>query len=237
MSQSLASRIIVGASLIMATLSSTAAPAEGDWAQLGRFRAANEALAGQPAAVATAGQRVVFMGDSITEGWLKADPAFFANPALVNRGISGQTTSQMLVRFRPDVIELKPRAVVILAGTNDIAGNTGPISEQTIAGHIASMAELARVHGVRVVLVSVLPADRYSWAPALQPAQRIVALNRLLQTWAQAHDVIWVDLHGPMATATQGLRKEYGEDGVHPNAAGYAVMRPALEQAIARALR
>ena len=235
--QSLASRLLVGVSLIMGAISATAAPAEGDWDQLGRFRAANEALAGSAAAAAVASQRVVFMGDSITEGWAQADPAFFAHPAHVNRGISGQTTSQMLVRFRSDVIELKPRVVVILAGTNDIAGNTGPISEQTIAGHVASMAELARVHGIRVVLVSVLPADRYNWAPTLQPAQRIVMLNRLLQAWAQAHDVTWVDLHSPMATSTQGLRKEYGEDGVHPNAAGYAVMRPAVERAIAQTLR
>jgi lysophospholipase L1-like esterase len=214
-----------------------AAPADGDWAQMGRFKAANQGLTQSAQWVSESRARVVFMGDSITEGWIQADPAFFSGAPYVNRGISGQTTSQMLVRFRQDVIELRPRAVVILAGTNDIAGNTGPITEATIAGHIASMAELAMAHGIRVVLLSVLPADRYSWVPGAQPAQRIVALNRLLQAWAQSRSVAWVDLHTLMATPGMGLRKEFGEDGVHPNAAGYAVMRPAVERALAEALR
>lgn len=225
---------LLSGSLLLTMGMTQAQDAAADWAKLGRYRPANEALASAPTPVAP---RVVFMGDSITEGWPQGDPTMFTQPGFVNRGISGQTTSQMLVRFRQDVIELRPRAVVILAGTNDIAGNTGPISEATIAGHIASMVELAQAHGIRVVLVSVLPADRYGWVPNLKPAQRIVALNRMLQTWAQRNGVAWVDLHTPMATDSQGLRHGYGEDGVHPNATGYAVMRPAVERAIAHVLR
>lgn len=218
-------------------MSATAGPAEGDWAQLGYYRAANEALLKAADTRSDKGARVVFMGDSITEGWKAADPSFFGESGHVNRGISGQTTSQMLVRFRQDVIDLRPRAVVILAGTNDIAGNTGPVTEDVIAGHIASMADLALAHGIRVVLVSVLPADRYDWAPAVKPAERIVALNLKLQTWAQSRGVLWVDLHTPMSNSKLGLSQPYANDGVHPTVAGYAVMRPAIEKALARALR
>lgn len=204
-----------------------------DWPQLARFGSDNAAL-GAPAA----GQaRVVFMGDSITEGWSRFGPEMFADKARINRGISGQTSSQMLLRFRSDVVGLRPRVVVLLAGTNDIAGNTGPVSEATIAGHIASMAELALAHGIRVVLVSVLPADRYYWAPELRPAPRILELNRLLQAHAQRLGLGWVDLHTPMADAHQGLKKVYGEDGVHPNEAGYRLMRELVEPAIAQALQ
>lgn len=210
-----------------------AAPDPNDWAQLGRYRDANATLpapaAGQP--------RVVFMGDSITEGWKLGANDGYADLQRVNRGISGQTTPQMLVRFRPDVLALKPRVVVILAGTNDIAGNTGPATDAEIAGNIASMVELALAHGLRVVLVSVLPADRYWWNTALRPAARIVALNRLLAAYAKDRPLIWVDLHTPMADANQGLKPVYGEDGVHPNDAGYRAMRGPVEAAIAQALR
>lgn len=210
-----------------------AADAPQDWANLARFRDANAQLLAGPADP----QRVVFMGDSITEGWTVGDPAFFANRSRINRGIGGQTTPQMLLRFRDDVIALKPRAVVILAGTNDIAGNTGPVTDEQVAGYVASMVELAQAAGIRVVLLSVLPADRYWWNKALQPAARIVRLNGLLQQVAQAHRVTWVDLHKPMNDGKDGLLHAYGEDGVHPNANGYRAMRQPVLDALESALR
>lgn len=219
--------------LAAATLAAQAADVPQDWANLARFRDANaQLLAGPPD-----GQRVVFMGDSITEGWSGGDPAFFSDRSRINRGISGQTTPQMLLRFRDDVIALKPRVVVILAGTNDIAGNTGPVTDAQIAGYVASMVELAQAAGIRVVLLSVLPADRYWWNTALKPAPRIVALNRLLQQVAEQHRVAWVDLHKPMNDGKDGLLHAYGEDGVHPNKAGYAAMRGPVQEALAAALR
>jgi hexosaminidase len=202
-------------------------------------RAAAFAPDGRRGAVSTLASpdRIVFMGDSITEGWGASGGDFFADPARINRGISGQTTPQMLARFETDVIAQKPRAVMILAGTNDIAGNSGPTTEPEIAARIAQMAARAKAAGIRVILVSVLPADRYWWAPAMKPAQRIVELNRILAVLAkeQGHD--WVDLHTRMADANQGLKLAYGEDGVHPNEAGYRAMRGPVEAAIAAALR
>ncbi len=204
-----------------------------DWAGLGRYAAANAALPPP----ARGEQRVVFMGDSITEGWGRGVPdSPFADPRRVNRGISGQTTPQMLVRFRADVIALRPAAVVILAGTNDIAGNTGPATLADIEGHIASMGELARAHGIRVVLCALLPAAGYYWNPAVRPAPQIVALNERLRALARREGWAFVDLHTPMADAQGGLRREFGEDGVHPNAAGYALMRPLVEDGIRQAL-
>jgi lysophospholipase L1-like esterase len=204
-----------------------------DWAQLDRYRGANAALA----APAAGEPRVVFMGDSIIEGWSRVDPEYFSAGTRINRGIGGQTTSQMLVRFRADVIALRPKVVVILAGTNDIAGNTGPITEPEIVGNIASMAELARTHGIRVVLVSALPADRYYWNPAIKPAARIVELNRLLAAYAKQQGLGWVDLHALLADANKGLKRGFGEDGVHPNRAAYRAMRQPVEEAIVAALR
>lgn len=204
-----------------------------DWAGLHHFQADNAALGhGERQR-----QRVVFMGDSITEGWSNSRASVFTRPERINRGISGQTTPQMLLRFRQDVIALNPRAVVILAGTNDIAGNTGPATLEEIEGNIASMAELARAHGVRVVLCAVLPAKRYPWAPELQPAQRIVQLNAWIKAYAARQGLGFVDFHGPLADAEQGLGSEHSGDGVHPNDAGYAVMQRLLEPALARALR
>ncbi|MBK7615841.1 MAG: SGNH/GDSL hydrolase family protein [Burkholderiales bacterium] len=204
-----------------------------DWAGLRHFQADNGALV--PAARQT--RRVVFMGDSITEGWSNSRASVFTSPARINRGISGQTTPQMVLRFRQDVIALRPRAVVILAGTNDIAGNTGPATLEEIEGNIASMAELARSHGIRVVLCAVLPAKRYPWAPELLPAPRIVALNAWIKDYATRNRLGFVDFHGALADAEQGLGLEYSGDGVHPNDAGYAVMQRLIEPALARALR
>ena len=224
------------ASMTMLTLLSASGTAlsvdPNDWAQLDRYRGANAALAAPSAGES----RVVFMGDSIIEGWSSFDPAYFSDGTRLNRGVSGQTTSQMLVRFRADVIALRPKVVVILAGTNDIAGNTGPITESEIVGNIASMAELARTHGIRVVLVSALPANRYYWNPAIKPAARIVELNRLLAAYAKQHGHGWVDLHSLLADANLGLKRGFGEDGVHPNAAAYRVMRQPVDAAIAAAL-
>ena len=204
-----------------------------DWAYLERFRQANAALP-PPAA---GEQRVVFMGNSITEAWAKYFPTHFPGKPYIGRGISGQTTPQMLVRFRPDVLALRPRVVVILAGTNDIAGNTGPATLEMIADNITSMTELAQAHGIRVVLGSVLPAYDYPWKKGLEPAPKIVALNRWLKQYAASAHAVYVDFHTAMADERQGLRAELSPDGVHPNEAGYRVMGPLVEQAIAAALR
>jgi lysophospholipase L1-like esterase len=221
------------ATILFAAMGLAQAADPQDWAGLGHFKAANAALApaGKPS------QRVVFMGDSITEGWSASRASVFTGPDRINRGISGQTTSQMLLRFRQDVIALQPRAVVILAGTNDIAGNTGPTTVAQIADNIASMVDLARAHGIRVLLCAVLPAKRYPWAPALQPAPQIVALNQWISRYAAREGLVHVDFHTPLADAEQGLGPEHAGDGVHPNDAGYAVMQGLVEPALARALR
>jgi lysophospholipase L1-like esterase len=202
-----------------------------DWPNLARFRDANAALA-PPAA---SENRVVFMGDSITEGWGR-DGGFFPGKPYVNRGISGQTTPQMLVRFRPDVIALKPKVVVILAGTNDIAGNTGPATPEMIEDNIASMADVATANGIRVVLSSILPAYDYPWRPGLEPAPKIAAVNEWMKEYARAHRMVYLDYYSAMVDARPGLKSDLGSDGVHPNKAGYAVMAPLAEKAIADAL-
>jgi lysophospholipase L1-like esterase len=182
-------------------------------------------------------QRVVFMGNSITEGFAPYFARLFPGKPYVGRGISGQTTPQMLVRFRQDVIALKPAVVVILAGTNDIAGNTGPSTLEMIEDNIASMTELAQANGIRVVLSSVLPVFDYPWKPGLEPAPKIVALNRWIKGYAERRRAVYLDYHGAMADERQGMRKEFAEDGVHPNEAGYRLMAPLAEQAIAEALK
>lgn len=204
-----------------------------DWAWLTRFQAAN-AMLGLPKA---GENRIVFMGNSITEGWAHADPGFFANKPYINRGIGGQTTPQMLVRFRQDVIQLKPKVVVILAGTNDIAGNTGPSTLEQIMDNIASMAELAQAHQIAVVLSSILPVYDYPWRPGLEPAEKIVRLNAMIKAYAKEHGCIYLDYFSAMADERNGLRTGLGDDGVHPNLAGYKIMAPLAEQAIQKALK
>lgn len=204
-----------------------------DWPQLERYRAANAAL-GPPAA---GENRVVFTGNSITDSWAQYFPQQFPGKPYVGRGISGQTTPQMLVRFREDVVALRPKVVVILAGTNDIAGNTGPSSLEMIENNIQSMAELAKANGIQVVLSSVLPAYDYPWRPGLQPAPKIVALNAWMQGYAARNGFVFVDYHSAMADARQGLRSELTTDGVHPNEAGYRAMAPLVEAGIEQALR
>ena len=204
-----------------------------DWAQLGEFSSANkELMKSMPQE-----DRVVFFGNSITIGWLNTMPSFFKGKAYVNRGIGGQTTPQMLVRFRQDVIDLKPRVVVILAGTNDIAGNTGPISLEEILGNLISMTELARANDIAVVLSSVLPASDYPWRPGLKPDVKIPALNAMIRNYAEEKDVIYLDYYSAMVNEQHGLDPELAYDGVHPTKEGYEVMAPLAEKAIERAMR
>jgi lysophospholipase L1-like esterase len=203
-----------------------------DWANVNRYAADNRNL--PPASQGK--QRIVFMGNSITEGWQYADSSFFADNAYVDRGISGQTTPQMLVRFRPDVIALRPAAVVILAGINDIAENTGPIALEDIFGNIVSMVQLARTNDIAVVLSSVLPAYDFPWRPGLQPAERIVQLNAMITSYCTANNIVYVDYYSRMVDERKGLQKRFSEDGVHPNLAGYRVMEPLVQDAIKRAL-
>nr|WP_309671187.1 SGNH/GDSL hydrolase family protein [Gemmatimonas sp.] len=222
--------------LTAATMSGSTMQAQSpnpDWANLARFRSAN-ARVGAPRA---GEQRVVFMGNSITEAWAPHFATMFPNKPYIGRGISGQTTPQMLVRFRQDVVALAPAVVVILAGTNDIAGNTGPSTLEMIEDNIASMAEIAQANGIRVVLSSVLPVFDYPWKPGLEPAPKIVALNAWLKQYAGTHHAVYVDYHTPMADERMGLKRELGDDGVHPNMAGYRLMAPLVESAIRAALQ
>ncbi|WP_414997099.1 SGNH/GDSL hydrolase family protein [Asticcacaulis sp.] len=204
---------------------------EQDWPNLSAYRQRDADLIAQ----APVPHRVVFMGDSITEIWDRDHQTLFADPNHINRGISGQTTAQMLLRFRQDVIDLKPEVVVILGGTNDVAGNTGPATDDMIAGNIASMAELARAHGIRVVMVSILPTDHYWWAEDIHPAQRIVGLNSRLRAYAAQADIPFVDLYSLMVADGGAIHPKYSADGVHPNVAGYAVMNAPVLAAVRRA--
>ena len=211
-----------------------------DWAFLAKYRDADQQL--PPPARGEV--RVVFLGDSITEGWGQKGAAgapdggeFFPGKPYINRGISGQTTPQMLVRFRQDVINLKPMVVVVLAGTNDIAENTGKITLAEIGNNIASMSDLARANGIRMVLCSVLPASDFRWHPGLEPAPKIRALNDWIKDYAAKNGFPYVDYYPPMANAAGGLRAELSPDGVHPNKAGYDLMAPLAEAGIAASLK
>jgi lysophospholipase L1-like esterase len=213
-----------------------------DWPDLSRYREANRALA----APGPGENRVVFMGDSITDAWPQPRfGGFFPGKPYIGRGISGQTTPQMLLRFRPDVVALKPKAVVILAGTNDIAGNTGPMTDEQIAGNLASMAEIAKANGVRVVFSSILPVSEYHVRPGdtappqttRRPMARITALNAWMKDYAAANGHVYLDYVAAMADAKGLLRAELSEDDLHPNAAGYAIMAPLADVAIQAALK
>lgn len=199
-----------------------------DWPGLCRHRAANEALGDAPV-------RAVFIGDSITEFWGPAAPDLFAD-GVVNRGIGAQTSPQMLVRFYQDVIGLKPRVVHIMAGTNDIAGNTGPSRPEDFKNNIRAMVELARAHDIAVVLGSIPPSAAFDWRPELRPAPRIVELNAWLRDYAAGQGAEFVDYAGAMQGAQGELRPELTGDGVHPDADGYAVMTPLARAALERAL-
>ena len=212
----------------------TAAKINADWAYLKKYSGENKKLP----AVTTGEKRIVFMGNSITEFWKVIDGNFFAeNKSFIDRGISGQTTPQMLIRFRDDVINLNPAAVVILAGTNDIAGNTGPTTIEEIFGNIVSMIELARANNIKVVLCSVLPAYDYPWKPGLEPAGKIIKLNGMLKNYADKNNIVYTDFFTAMADQRNGLKSEYSKDGVHPNLAGYKVMDDLVVKAIKRVLK
>jgi lysophospholipase L1-like esterase len=205
-----------------------------DWPALGRYRDANNQL--EPPAAGE--DRVVFMGDSITDGWGNQYGKFFPGKPYVNRGISGQTTPQMLIRFRPDVIALKPKAVVILAGTNDIAGNTGPMTLEAIEDNLMSMAELAAAHGIRVVMSSVMPVCDYILNQTTRrPPEKINALNAWIKDYAAKHNAIYLDYYSAMLDGAGMFKKELTFDGLHPNDAGYEVMAPLAEKALADALK
>jgi lysophospholipase L1-like esterase len=183
--------------------------------------------------------RVVFMGNSITEGWVFMRPEFFENRDYINRGIGGQTTPQMLLRFRPDVVDLNPKVVLILAGTNDIAGNTGFTPLETIIGNIKSMAEIANANGIEVVISSILPAIKYLWKPGLNPAPKIISINKQLKAYAKQNNFIYLDYFTAMVNDNDGLKvPDYtaADDLVHPNVAGYLVMEKLAEKAIETAL-
>ena len=213
-----------------------------DWPNLARYREANRGLA----APAPNEARVVFMGDSITDSWPQPRfGEFFPGRPYIGRGISGQTTPQMLIRFRPDVVALGPKAVVILAGTNDIAGNTGPMTDEQIQGNMASMAELAKANGIRVVFSSILPVSEYHVRPGdtappqttRRPMARITALNAWMKAYAARNGHAYLDYFSAMTDPKGLLRAELSEDDLHPNAAGYAIMGPLAEAAIQAALK
>jgi lysophospholipase L1-like esterase len=212
-----------------------------DWPDMTRYRESNRTLAAPAAGEA----RVVFMGDSITDGWQQPRyGGFFPGKPYVDRGISGQTTPQMLVRFRRDVVDLKPKAVVILAGTNDIAGNTGPMTNEEIQGNLASMSELAHAHNIKVVMSSVTPVSEYHVPnpravpqTTARPMERIKALNEWMKSYAAAQGDVYLDYFSAMIDDKGLMRAELTEDDLHPNAKGYAIMAPLAEAAIARVLK
>ena len=205
-----------------------------DFGQLARYREANSSL--KPPAVGE--NRVVFFGDSITDIWKLED--YFPGKPYLNRGIGGQTTPQMLVRFRQDVIDLHPKVVVILAGTNDIAGNSGPMLLEDIEANYSSLAELARAHNIRVIFCSILPVHNYTPKSqdfyAQRPPEKILALNRWLKDYSAANGQVYLDYFSPMADEKGLLKQDLAEDGLHPNPAGYKIMVPLAEAAIAKAL-
>lgn len=201
-----------------------------DWAHLKKFDEENKKLKKTNEL-----KRVVFMGNSIIEGWSNFDKDFFIDNPFVNRGISGQTTPQMLIRFRPDVVNLKPKSVVILAGINDIAGNTGPISLENTAENIMSMAEIAIANNIKVYICSTLPAIDFPWSPGLNPGPKVIKLNSLLKDYCDKNNITYVDYFSAMADEKGGLKvPEYtsADDLVHPNLAGYKLMEKIILDAL-----
>jgi acyl-CoA thioesterase I len=226
--------------LLLESQTSTAAQMEHmqkqlqDWPNLARYRADNAKL-GAPAA---SENRVVFMGDSITDGWGRGEgTSFFPGKPYVNRGISGQTTPQMVVRFEPDVVALRPKVVVILAATNDIAGNTGPMSLEDTENNFKAMVAIAQRNHVGVVLASITPAFAYPWKPGVSPVDKIKSLNSWLKSYAQETGSVYLDYYSAMADGKGAMKEGLSKDGVHPTAAGYSIMTPLAEKAISQALK
>jgi lysophospholipase L1-like esterase len=200
-----------------------------DWASFGRYEKANTQVTTPP--------KAVFMGNSITDMWWGIDSAFFKDNNYLGRGIGGQTTAEMLVRFRADVINLKPQAVVILAGTNDLAQNIGYISPENIFGNIVLMAELARLHNIQPILCSILPVYDYRWRPGLEPAEKIIQLNARIKAYADENGYAYVDYHSALKDERNGLPQQYSFDGVHVNIAGYKIMEKIVHEAIDKTLK
>lgn len=219
-------RVLLMALMVFAT---SMAFAQKDWAQFGRYETKNTEI--------NFPVEVVFMGNSITDHWFKFDTDFFTKNNFVGRGISGQTTSQMLVRFRRDVIELKPKAVVILAGINDIAQNNGFIKLENVMSNIISMSELAKSHKIKVLLCSVLPCDRFSWRPEILPAEDVKRLNGMIKDYASKNKVGYVDYYTPLANEAGGLSKELSDDGCHPKFNCYTTMESIVVKEINKALK
>ena len=203
-----------------------------DWPNFKQFEELNTKLA----KMKKNKNRVVFMGNSITIGWLQTNPKFFKDKNYVNRGISGQTTPQMLVRFRADVVDINADVVVILAGTNDIAGNTGPITLKMIANNLKSMTEIAQANGIKVILCSVLPAYDYPWSPGKKPNIKIPKLNSMIEDFAKESDAFYLDYFKALNDGNNGIIKEYSNDGVHLTAKGYHLLEPMLEKALYKVL-
>ena len=203
-----------------------------DWPNFKEFQEANARLP----QVKQNEKRVVFMGNSITIGWLQTHPDFFKNKPYVNRGISGQTTPQMLVRFRADVVDLEAAAVVLLAGTNDIAGNTGPVTLEMILDNIKSMTEIAQANDIKVILCSVLPAFDYPWRPGLAPNIKIPKLNKMIKRYAEESGAYYLDYFTALEDGNNGMIKEYTTDGVHLTLEGYQVMEPLVENVLQKVL-
>lgn len=212
--------IVIAASLLLASLSSFAQD-KTDWAKFYRYEEANKSVTAKP--------KAVLMGDSITDGWPRANKDFFTDNNYVGRGISGQTTSHMLVRFRKDVVDLHPKYVAILAGTNDIALNNGSITLENILGNIISMCEIAKANKIKPVICSVVPAKAYRWRPEIKDsAEKIIKLNEMLKEYADANKIPYVDYHSAMTDSEGGLPVELAKDGVHPTPAGYKIMEEIL---------
>ena len=204
-----------------------------DWANLARYEDYNLKV-GLPKKDE---RRVVFMGDSITEEWSNLYPEYFTEKGYINRGIGGQTTPQMLIRFKPDVVDLKPEIVVVLAGTNDIAGNTGPSNAKMITDNIFSMAEIAKAYQMKVVLSSILPVYEYDWAREIKdPPSTIQAVNDALKQYASNYGLIYLDYFSSMVDERQGLNSDYTSDGVHPNESGYILMSSLAEEVLSELL-
>lgn len=210
-----ARKIIIAIAGILIATAASGQPR--DWANFGRYSKQNDEIAGHKV-------NAVFMGNSITDNWARLDPEFFSSHGFVGRGISGQTTSEMLVRFRRDVLDLEPEAVAILAGINDIAQNNGYISLENTFGNIVSMCELAKAHRIKVIICSTLPCDRLSWRPEIKPAEQVKELNAMLKDYADRNRILFVDYWSVMANGNGGLDKEISGDGCHPNIDGYEIM-------------
>ncbi|TCD07126.1 acylhydrolase [Pedobacter frigidisoli] len=204
-----------------------------DWAALTKYKKENELL-GLPK---RGEKRIVFLGSSIFEFWKQKDPDFFKDRPYIDRGISGQISPQLLIRFRQDVINLKPKVVIILAGSNDISGNTGHVTIEKIMDNIKSMAELARLHHIKVILCKYLPINKYPWVEIVDPAEKIIALNNEIEAYAKQRNFTILDYWTPLVDDAKGQRKDLTVDGVHPNLAGYKIMEVVTEMAIKKSLR